>query len=180
METNRIVEELRARAAENWNQEQKAWFEVQAKDARPVKCVPMCEAFTPEQMAFIRGNFKAKQKMCYKNAAGLVILSQTCALSFPQPMKYVEGFVYCRGFWPIEHAFIKVGDLYVDPTFERALHRDVRKEMYVSCIELDPLTMAIYISETGRYGDLYYYDFLCKNRPKKAAEIRALNPFSDK
>ena len=181
METNRIVEELRARASLNWNPEQKAWFEQQANDARPVQCVRMRDAFTPEQLEFLFRNmgYKTQQKMCYRNAANLVQYAEWMAGHFEPAVpeiKYVEGFAYSCGFLPIEHAFVKVGGLYIDPTFERALHRDVRNELYVSCIELDAATMANYLLETGVYGELYVYDYLCKNRPELAEQIRARNP----
>ena len=181
METNRIIEELRTRAAFDWNPEQKAWFEQQANDARPVQCVRMRDAFTPEQLQFLFKNtgYKTQQKMCYRNAADLVERVAWMAGHFDPGVpetKYVEGYAYCYGLLPIEHAFVKVGDLYVDPTFERALHRDVRKELYASCIELDFETMARYQVETGFYGELYVYDYMCKNRPELAAQIRARNP----
>lgn len=176
METNHIIEELRAKAALDWNPEQKAWFEQQANDARPVQCVRMRDAFTPEQLELLkRWRYRTQQKMCYRNAAELVrLIEMDCR--FTGPIRYVEGFAYAYGLLPIEHAFVKVGDLYVDPTFERALHRDVRKELYAACIELDPLTMANYQLETGYYGELYVYDYMCKNRPELAAQIRARNP----
>lgn len=175
METNRITEELRARAALNWNPEQKAWFEQQANDARPVQCVRMRDAFTPEQLEYLRGRYRTQQKMCYRNATELIRLIAGYKL-FPQPVRYVEGFAYSCGLLPIEHAFVKFGDVYIDPTFERALRLDVRKELYVSCIELDPLTMAKYQLETGYYGELYVYDYMKRNRPELAAQIRARNP----
>ena len=181
METNRIIEELRAKASFDWNPEQKAWFEQQANDARPVQCVRMRDAFTPEQLQFLFKNtgYKTQQKMCYRNAAELVQRAEWMAAHFDScipEIKYVEGYAYCYGLLPIEHAFVKVGDLYVDPTFERALHRDVRKELYAACIELDFETMAKYQVETGFYGELYVYDYMCKNRPELAAQIRARNP----
>ena len=181
METNRIIEELRAKASLDWNPEQKAWFEQQANDARPVQCVRMRDAFTPEQLQFLFKNtgYKTQQKMCYRNAAYLVECVAWMAGHFDPDVpetKYVEGFAYAYGLLPIEHAFVKVGDLYVDPTFERALHRDVRNELYVSCIELDALTMANYQLETGFYGELYVYDYMKRNRPELAAQIRARNP----
>ena len=176
METNRIIEELRAKAAFDWQPEQKAWFEQQANDARPVQCVRMRDAFTPEQLELLkRWRYRTQQKMCYRNAAELVrLIEMDCR--FTGPIRYVEGFAYSYGLLPIEHAFVKVGDLYVDPTFERALHRDVRKELYAACIELDFETMAKYQVETGFYGELYVYDYMCKNRPELAAQIRARNP----
>lgn len=182
METNRIIDELRTLASLDWNPKQKAFFEQQAKDARPVQCVRMRDVFTPEQLRLIRDwGYKTQQKMCYRNAAYLIqIIEQWCFLlsDFNLPIKYVEGYAYCYGLFPIEHAFVKIGDKYIDPTFERALHRDVRKEMYASCIELDPETMARYQLETGFYGEFYVYDYLCKNRPELAAQIRARNPLN--
>ena len=179
METNRIIDELKAVALLGWAPEQKAFYEQRAADARPVECVPMRDVFTPEQMQFLFKNagYKAQQKMCYKNAADLVqLISHPLAFIFPEPVRYVEGYAYCIELLPIEHAFVKVGDKYIDPTFERALHQDVREEMYVSCIELDPETMTRYQEETGFYGELYQYDYLCKNRPELAERKRALNP----
>ena len=181
METNRIIDELRDRASLDWNPEQKAWFDQQAKDARPVQCVRMRDAFTPEQLQFLFKNtgYKTQQKMCYRNAAELVEWAEWMATHFDSgipEIKYVEGYTDCYGLLPIEHAFVKIGDKYIDPTFERALHLDVRKEMYVSCIELDSETMAKYQLETGYYGELYAYDYMCKNRPELAAQIRARNP----
>lgn len=176
METNRIIEELRATASLDWTPEQKAWFEQQANDARPVQCVRMRDAFSNGELYIIfdQLHYRTQQKMCYKNAAELVRIIRN--IGTVPPVKYVEGFAYAYGLLTIEHAFVKVGDLYVDPTFERALHRDVRKEIYASCFELDPETMARYQMETGFYGDLYVYDYLCKNRPEMAAKIRARNP----
>ena len=178
METNHIIDELRAVAALDWNPEQKAYYEQRAADARPVECVRMCDVFTPDAMDFLRENYHTQQKQCYKNAALLVMLIShpLGRFLFPQPVKYVEGFGYACGLLPIEHAFVKIGDKYIDPTFERALRRDVRKEMYASLIELDPETMAKYQYETGYYGELYQYDYLCKHRPEQAAKFRALNP----
>lgn len=178
METNRIVEELRAVAALGWNPEQKAYYEQMAADARPVECVPMRDVFTRAEYEYIRGVYHTHQKQCYKNAADLVALIShpLGGLGRKRPIKYVEGFAFSCGLLPIEHAFVKVGDQYIDPTFERALKLDVRKEMYASLIELDPETMDKYQLETGFYGELYQYDYLCKNRPEMAAIMRACNP----
>ena len=177
METNPIIDDLRAKASLDWPTEQKAFYTKQAADARPVHCVRMRDVFTPEQLAFIRGKYKTQQKMCYRNATELVrLITHPWAFLFPEPVRYVEGFAYSCGILPIEHAFVKYGDQYIDPTFERALHLDVRNEYYVSCIELDPLTMAEYQLETGYYGELYQYAWLKQYRPELAEKIRSLNP----
>lgn len=178
METNQIIDELKAVAELDCNPEQKAFYKQRAADARVVECVLMRDVFTPDQMEMLFKNigYKVQQKKCYENAAKLVECVEWMAGHYDPnipPVKYVEGYAHYYG---LLHAFIKVGDLYIDPTFERALHRDVRKEMYVSCIELDPETMARYQVETGFYGKLYLYDYICKNQPKLAARIRARNP----
>lgn len=173
METNRIIEELNAFAQMDWGPDQKAYYVQRAKDAKPVECVPMRDVFTRGQMLFLREHYKARKKMCYNNASILVSL---IASRFCGKIRYVEGFAYAAGILPIEHAFVKVGDKYIDPTFELALHKDVRTETYVSCIELDLHTMSKYLIETGTYGSLYEYDYFKRNRPELAAHIRAMNP----
>lgn len=179
METNRIIDELKAVAGLDWNPEQKAYYEQRAKDARIVQCVRMCDVFTPAQIRFFGAmGWKTQKKMCYRNAAELITTILKSRRVFPDipPVMYVEGYVYSYGLLPIEHAFVKVGDKYIDPTIERALHRDVRKEMYASLIELGPGTMIRYQAETGYYGDLYQYDYLRTHKPELAAHIRAMNP----
>jgi len=181
METNRIIEELRARASLAWDAEQKAYYEQIAADARIVQCVPMRDVFTPEQLQFLfhTMGYKAQQKKCYVNASELIEQIEWMGRHFDPSVpevKYVEGYAYFQAFLPIEHAFVKVGDKYIDPTFEKALHINVTNELYVSCIELGFDTMAKYQSETGFYGELYMYDYMCKNRPEMAARMRARNP----
>ena len=85
METNRIIEELRAKASFDWNPEQKAWFDQQANDARPVQCVRMRDAFTPEQLELLkRWRYRTQQKMCYRNAAELVrLIEMDCRFTGP-------------------------------------------------------------------------------------------------
>lgn len=180
METNHIIEELRGVASLDWNPEQKAYYEQRAADARPVECVRMRDVFNENQMLFLRVNYHARRHQCYKNASDLIGLMWEHSWMFPDVAVYVEGFAYSAGLLPIEHAFVKIGDKYIDPTFERVLKRDPRKEMYAALIELWPTRMAKYQSETGYYGDLYQYDYLCKNRPELAEKIRARNPHNRK
>lgn len=164
---NPILEELCAKASFNWPAGQKEYFAQQAKDAKAIQCAPMKEAFTKEQLEFIkREGYHAKMKMCYKNASDLVyILSNPFYKElFPGEIKYVEGFAYCYGVMSIEHAWVKVGGKYIDPTFERVLKKDVRKEFYVSLIELDFLTMCQYQVDTGCYGGLYFHNYLLNHR----------------
>lgn len=176
MMDNPIITELRAMAELGWIPELKHFFEQRVKDARPVECVRMKDVFTSEQLRFLfeTMKYKTRQKECYKNASELVVRAEWMATHFDPSVpdvKYVEGFAYSCGIMAIEHAFVKVGDQYIDPTFERALHEDVRKHLYVSLIELDPYTMEQYLADTGVYGDLYRYDYLMRNCPEIVARI---------
>ena len=111
--------------------------------------------------------------MCYRNAAELVFLMERADWLFPEPVRYVEGYAYCM--FPIEHAFVKYGDRYIDPTFERACHLDVRKELYASLIELGTYKLECYLLDTGYYGNLYQYAYLLEHNPERAAAIRKMN-----
>lgn len=173
---NPIIEYLEAWAQLNVNETEKHFLTQRLNDARPVECVRMQDVFNDEQMELLKHwRYRAKQKMCYKNAAELVrLIKMDCR--FPEPIRYVEGFVYSNGLFPIEHAFVKIGDRYVDPTFERALKRDPRKELYVSLIEVAPLDLLQLQAETGYYGEMYRYSYFKRFRPDLAARMRELNP----
>jgi hypothetical protein len=73
---------------------------------------------------------------------------------------------YEPGLLPIEHAFVKIGDKYIDPTFERALHIDVTKCEYVTLVELEWLELAEIQEKTGYYGGIY--NFLWSQRENGA------------
>ena len=186
METNPIIEELAAMAQLDLGPEQKAFFLQRAADARPVECVPMREAFTPDQLRFLFQNtrYRTERKQCFKNASMLVESADWMATHYDcstPAVKYVEGFAYAIGMLPIEHAFVKVGDVYVDPTFERALHLNVRNEKYVALIELDCAEMCQLQEESGYYGGLYefLYRKQRKNRAPDESRARRSNTESD-
>ena len=173
-----IIEELKGRAR-LFSGEYGAYYEQIVKDSKPVNCVPMKAVFTPEQMQFIKDyGYKARKKQCYQNASKLIDCLELMQEYFDiPPFKYVEGFA--RTFLlNIEHAFVRVGDKYIDPTFERALKLNVLQEEYVSSIELEPFEMRKMEAETGYYGELYQYSYMKRFRPEMAAKIRSLNPFS--
>ena len=171
---NRIVDEIRVLLVWIGEREQKHYFEQKVKDCRHVECVRMRDVFTPKQIDFINSFYKTQQKQCYRNAAELVFLIEKADWLFDTPVRYVEGYGYCM--FPIEHAFVKVGELYIDPTFERACHLNVRKEQYASLIELTPEALRKYLLETGCYGGLYEYDYYLKHNPERAEAIRKMNP----
>lgn len=170
MEKNIIIEYLEAYTKLGWSgPNQKAFLEQQAKDARQVQCVRMRDVFNPAQMEFLRGVYRTKQKECFKNSSRLVNL--LASWSTIPPVRYVEGFAYHPGLLPIEHAFVKIGDKYIDPTFERALHLDVRKELYVSVFECDFQKMANYLWRLGGYGGLYEFAWCLSNDPERASRM---------
>ena len=183
METHPVLKELYIKASFDWPDGQKEYFAQQAKDAKIVQCVPMKEAFTKEQLEFIRREgYHAKMKMCYKNASDLVcILSDPSYKElFPEEIKYVEGFAYCYGVMSVEHAWVKIGDKYIDPTFERVLKKNVKKEFYASLIELDLFTMCQYQVDTGCYGELYFHNYLTHHKTeneKTTSDTPARNLF---
>ena len=158
METNYIIQELNAIASLDVGGLQKAYFEQRARDARPVRCVRMRDVFNAEQMAFY-GKLRMIKKQCYRNASNLVELGPIQAFGPLPRFKYVEGLTYEPGLLPIEHAFVKIGDKYIDQTFERALHIDVTKCEYVALVELEWPELAAIQEKTGYYGEIYNYLF---------------------
>ena len=171
MEKNIIIEYLEAYTKLGWRDpSQKAFLEQQAKDARPVQCVPMRDVLSPIDLEYLRGRYVAKRNHCFKNASDLVdkIVSP---FGDVLPIRYVEGFTYSSGLMPIDHAFVKIGDKYIDPTFERALHLDVRKELYVSVFECDFDTMVDYMYKLGTYGPLYEFTWCLSNDPERASRM---------
>lgn len=73
---------------------------------------------------------------------------------FPERVQYCEGKVLA--FTPIEHAFNRIGDKYVDITFEFALNdAELLQHEYVVFGEYDLQTINRVTKETGYYGDIY-------------------------
>lgn len=170
---NAIIAQLEGMAGLGLGKETTAFYKQMIKDCRPVQCERMRDVLTAKQLEFIKGFYHAQQKQCYRNAAELVFLMERADWLFPEPVRYIEGYAYCM--FPIEHAFVKYGDRYIDPTYERACHLDVRKELYASLIELEPDTLRRYLLDTGHYGNLYQYAYLLEHNPARAAVIRKMN-----
>ena len=170
---NPIIEQLKGMTQLKWGREQQTYREQIVRDCRLVQCERMRDVLTAKQLEFIKGFYHTQQKQCYRNAAELVFLMERADWLFPEPVRYIEGYGYCM--FPIEHAFVKYGDRYIDPTFERACHLDVRKELYASLIELEPDTLRRYLLDTGNYGGMYQYAYLLEHNPERAAVIRQMN-----
>lgn len=117
--------------------------------AKPVEVVSIQEVFTKDEIKKIKRYVRPKVKMCYMNSHNLTCL-------FPDKVRYVEGRFSRYGI-PIDHAFNRVGDKYVDITAELALKEDVSRNEYIAYAEYDQEQIFDAAYETGYYGG--YYNF---------------------
>lgn len=74
-----------------------------------------------------------KPNQCYDNT--LKILQRMLRVT-TQTVKYVLGMCVCNGVFPIEHAWLKVGDTYYDPTLEIVVGQTDDND-YFSVMEFD-------------------------------------------
>lgn len=127
---------------------QKQYYEMMVSDAKIVKCTSMYDIFTSEEIENIKRLVKPKVKECYKNS---YMLQMNCGI--PDTM-YCEGYTSYMGI-PIEHAFNKVGDKYIDITSELILKKDVTDDEYVLLGEFTKEDVYKVTNETGYYGGVY-------------------------
>lgn len=156
---NYIVQELEG-FAKLTEGNQKAFYQQKLADLKDVHVVPLDEVFTNEQIIKIKQFVRPKKKMCYRNAQRLCELFDW--------VKYVEGYsTIFDGTFPIEHAWNKVGDKYVDVTYELALKLDVTKETYMSLGVYDIETVKRVTQANEFFGDVYNYLFIEKLKKEK-------------
>ena len=91
---------------------QRKYFADTIDVAKRVEVVPAADVFDEREIELIRRTVRPAVKECYKNAHLLTLL-------FPDRVRYVEGKTHTV--IPIDHAFNRVGDKYIDITFEFAL-----------------------------------------------------------
>lgn len=141
-----------ARMAEKlgFNPLQQQWFLKIAEVARPVKMHRAADVLDDFQMEYLLHVIKPGEKQCYKNA---LLLAQ----AFPE-IKYCEGKVAAPVV--IDHAFNKVGDKYIDITFEFALGENPRKFAYAAIGEYDADVATEVVCNTGFYGDVFRYLYI--------------------
>lgn len=141
-----IIEEMRAFLQLGLNPKQRQYFADTIAVAKRVEIVRAADVFNDYELEIIRDVLKPQPQQCYRNAHLL------CQL-FPERVQYCEGKVLA--FFPIEHAFNRVGDKYVDITFEFALHENPSIYEYVTFGEYDAKTIRKAVLETGYYGEIY-------------------------
>ena len=117
--------------------------------ARQVEVVSIKEVFTEDEIKKIKKYVRPKVNMCYKNSHYLTCL-------FPDKVRYVEGRFSRYGI-PIDHAFNRVGDKYVDITAELALKENVSESEYIAYAEYEQQQILDAAYATGYYGCYYNY-----------------------
>lgn len=133
---------------------QKIYYQELLKAAKPVKVVRAADVLEDYELDYIRHVIKPKPKECYRN-------SHLLCEAFPERIFYCEGKTNVP--IPIDHAFNKVGDVYIDITFEFALNENPSIYEYVSFGEYDAKTIRKAVLKTGYYGQVYqwlYYQSL--------------------
>ena len=128
--------------------EQVEWMQKVIKAARPVKCVPAASVLDETQIEYIKRVLKPEPKHCYLN-------SHMLCEAFPDEIKYCEGKTAIP--FEIDHAFNKVGDKYIDITFEFALGEDPRKYPYVVLGEYDADEIDRVLEATKTFGGYFAY-----------------------
>lgn len=106
------------------------------------------DVFDEREIELIRRTVRPVVKECYKNAHLLTLL-------FPDRVQYVEGKT--NVFIPIDHAFNRVGNKYIDITFEFALGLDPTQYEYVAFGEYPAGVIEEITDQTGYYGDIYQF-----------------------
>lgn len=116
------------------------------KTFRVHRLVAAADVLEDYELDYIRHVIKPKPKECYRN-------SHLLCEAFPERILYCEGKTNVP--IPIDHAFNKVGDAYIDITFEFALHENPSIYEYVTFGEYDAKTIRKAVLETGYYGEIY-------------------------
>lgn len=110
-----IIKEIEMMLELPLHDRQKIYYQELLKAAKPVKVVRAADVLEDYELEYIQHVLKPQPKECYRNAHLL------CE-AFPDRFQYCEG----KANVPIliDHAFNKVGDAYIDITFEFALHEN--------------------------------------------------------
>lgn len=156
---NPIISQLRQVATlTQWDKGQQAFFDQQLADAKEIKMSKLSDVFTPREINLIKNIVRPQKNQCYRNSALMAEL-------FPDRCKYVEGFGY--SLFNIDHAWNKVGDKYVDVTWELVLKEDTTKRVYVALIEASAEEIVKDISEHDNIVGDYYRRYYIKTHFNK-------------
>lgn len=143
-----IIEEMRAFLRLDLPDRQRQYFTDTIAVAKRVEVVKAADVFDEREIELIRRTVRPAVKECYKNAHLLTSL-------FPDRVRYVEGKTHTV--IPIDHAFNRVGDKYIDITFEFALELDPTQYEYVAFGEYPAGVIEEITDQTGYYGNIYRF-----------------------
>lgn len=132
---------------------QRKYYEDLIAVAKPVKISCAHDVLDSYMLDFIERVIKPEKKRCYRNAHLL------CE-AFPDMVTYCEGRANVP--IPVDHAFNKVGEYYIDVTFEFALREDPSQYDYVIFGEYTANEISKIVRKTGFYGG--YYNYLWKDK----------------
>lgn len=134
---------------------QKAFYEHVLQTLKPVNLVSVYDVFTPEEIELIQYQVEPEIKQCYRN-------SFLTTLLFPDKVRYVEGKVNTPELpgLIIDHAFNRVGDSYIDITFELVLKEDITQCQYASIAEYDMPTLEDITSDMDYFGGVYIHEYI--------------------
>lgn len=116
------------------------------REPKAVEVVRAADVLEDYELEYIQHVLNPQPMQCYRNAHLL------CE-AFPDRFKYCEGRVDVPV--TIDHAFNKVDDVYIDITFEFALHEDPTIYDYVAYCECDAKTIRDAALEIGYYGGVH-------------------------
>lgn len=142
---NPLIEEIQRWAKSCTGKEREFYLDM-LEVAKPVEVVRAADVLTTEQMDYLLRVVNPIPKHCYRNAYWL-------AEAFPDEIQYCE----CKVAIPfgIDHAINKIGDFYIDITFEFALEECPEMFDYVVIGEWDLDEVRRMVRKTGMYGDMY-------------------------
>lgn len=143
-----IIEEMRAFLRLGLPERQRKYFADTIDVAKRVEVVPAADVFNEREIELIRRVVRPEVKGCYRNAHLLTLL-------FPDRVRYVEGKTHTV--IPIDHAFNRVGNKYIDITFEFALGLDPTQYEYVAFGEYPAGVIEEIADQTGYYGNIYRF-----------------------
>lgn len=140
-------------------------LDLELSDIKEVICKPIKEVLNDEEWGLLeQGTIMSLQmKECYSNSLHIVEASS----AIRDDVRYVEGYSLVVNVLPILHAWVKVGEDYIDPTFELVLKKDVTKETYGALGEYTYDYALSRMAEWGTYGNVYMQDNLRKIKNNK-------------
>ena len=145
-----ILSYLNQMASMKWEPKQAAWFKKKAKDAHLIEMSSMFDKFSKEEISQMKKSIRFKRNECYRN----VSLFAQNLMARKEKVEYVEGLVSVCG-CPLEHAWVKIGNQYFDPTLELLLKDNVKEKEYVALGSWEMSDVWEVQLKTGYYGEIY-------------------------